>query len=57
MQGFTIISVWLFCLSAWLTHVVFCLSSGKYVLLLAGAIAVPIGIIHGVAIWLGAPWV
>lgn len=38
---------------AWLTHVIFCLITGKWGLLIAGAILAPIGMIHGVLIWLG----
>jgi hypothetical protein len=38
---------------AWLTHIVTCLSDGSWGYLIAGAIFFPIGIIHGVGIWLG----
>jgi hypothetical protein len=38
---------------AWLTHVVTCIQSGRFLLLIAGAIAFPIGVIHGWGIWLG----
>lgn len=40
-------------LSAWLTHVVTCLSDGSWGYLVAGAVFFPIGIIHGFGIWLG----
>lgn len=39
---------------SWLTHVVVCISSAKWVFLLAGAIFFPIGCIHGTGIWFGA---
>ena len=41
------------CLAAWLTHITTCLANEAYVLLLVGAIAFPIGIIHGIGLWLG----
>lgn len=40
-------------LLAWLTHIVYCLTIGKWGFLVAGAIFAPIGMIHGVMIWLG----
>jgi len=41
------------CIGPWLTHIVFCLSTGKWGFLIAGAIFFPIGIIHGIMIWFG----
>jgi len=41
-------------LGAWLTHVVTCIQNEAWAFLIAGAIAAPIGIVHGVGIWLGA---
>lgn len=38
---------------AWLTHIVTCFKDESYLLLIAGAIAFPIGIIHGVLVWIG----
>ena len=40
-------------LAAWLTHIVVCLSAAKWGFLIAGALFAPIGVIHGVGIWLG----
>lgn len=40
-------------LAAWFTHVVVCIKTASYIFLIAGAIAAPIGMIHGVGIWLG----
>ena len=40
-------------LSAWLTHVVTCLTIGAWGFLVAGAIFFPVGIIHGIGIWIG----
>jgi hypothetical protein len=39
--------------AAWITHVIVCLSVGKWGFLLAGAIFFPIGIIHGFGLWFG----
>lgn len=36
---------------AWFTHIFFCFSTASWLLLLAGAIFFPIGIIHGVYLW------
>ena len=44
------------CAVAWVTHVVFSIMAGSYILLAIGAIVFPIGIIHGVMIWFGLPW-
>ena len=43
-------------ITAWFTHVVACLMASKYVLLLAGAVIFPVGIIHGVGLWFGVNW-
>lgn len=40
-------------LLAWLTHIITCLGAAKWGFLIAGALFVPIGIIHGIGIWLG----
>jgi hypothetical protein len=40
-------------LCAWLTHVVTCIKTASYALLIAGAIMPPIGVVHGWGIWLG----
>jgi len=38
---------------AWLTHVVTCISSAKWILLLIGTIVFPVGCIHGTCVWFG----
>lgn len=43
-------------IGAWLTHIIHCLIYAKYMLLIAGALIAPVGIIHGVGIWFGASW-
>jgi hypothetical protein len=40
-------------LLAWMTHVIVCLTDGRWGFLIAGALFFPIAIIHGVGIWLG----
>ena len=46
-------TVFLTLFGAWFTHVVTCLTVGAWGFLLAGAIMFPIGIIHGIGIWIG----
>lgn len=43
--------IWL--VAAWLTHICFCLSTGKWGFLIAGAIMFPIGVVHGTGLWFG----
>lgn len=52
-KSFLAIAVMFAVFSAWLTHVIVCLLAHWWGLLVAGAIFFPIGIIHGVMIWLG----
>jgi len=39
--------------AAWLTSVVFCASNGARPLLIADATFFPVGIVHGIGLWLG----
>ena len=41
-------------IAAWATHVIVCLQTANWGFLIAGAILAPIGVIHGIGIWLGA---
>ena len=41
-------------ISAWLTHIVTCLSDDRWGFLIAGALMFPVAIIHGIGIWFGA---
>ncbi len=41
---------------AWLTHVIHCLITAKYVLLIAGGFFFPIGMLNGFGIWFGMGW-
>lgn len=38
---------------AWLTHVVVCFKDGSWGFLIAGAIAAPVAVVHGIGIWFG----
>lgn len=38
---------------AWFTHIITCLSTGAWGFLIAGALLLPVGLIHGVGIWFG----
>ena len=38
---------------AWLTHVIVCLKTASWGFLIAGAIFIPVGVIHGFCIWMG----
>jgi hypothetical protein len=49
----TYIFICLTILAAWTTHVVTCLSSESWGFLIAGALFFPVGIIHGLGIWIG----
>jgi hypothetical protein len=41
-------------IAAWVTHVVICIKTASWVLLVIGAVVFPVGIIHGVGYWFGA---
>lgn len=43
----------LFSYAAWLTSIVFCAANGLRPLLIATAVFFPVGIVHGVGVWLG----
>lgn len=45
--------VLLTCLAAWITHIVVCLKTASWGFLIAGALVMPVGIIHGIGIWFG----
>ena len=57
MEGFAIlvvIGLWLAAIAAWATHVIVCIKTAAWLFLIAGAIAAPVGIVHGAGIWFGA---
>ena len=46
-----VIGIIVFC--AWVTHIVYCFTTHAWLLLLAGAVLFPIGIVHGFGLWFG----
>ena len=42
-----------FCYAAWLTSIVFCAANGARPLLIVAAAFFPVGIVHGIGVWLG----
>lgn len=53
MGDFIGIIIWIAAIAAWFTHVINTIMAQEWLLLLAGAIAFPVGIIHGIGIWMG----
>lgn len=39
--------------AAWITHVIVCIKASAWVLLLFGCFVAPVGVVHGVGVWLG----
>jgi hypothetical protein len=37
--------------AAWITHVLTCIHTEQWLFLIAGAIAAPVGMIHGIGLW------
>jgi hypothetical protein len=50
---FATIALLLATVAAWITHIVVCIKASAWFLLLFGILAPPIGIVHGVGVWLG----
>jgi hypothetical protein len=53
MDSFFGIAIFGAAMGAWVTHVVYCISHYMWGLLIAGGLIFPVGIIHGIMIWLG----
>ena len=51
--GTVVIAGVLIPLGAMLTHIINCINTEAWLLLIAGAIAAPIGVINGIGIWFG----
>jgi len=49
-----IVVIWVWAIAALVTHVIICIKTASWLFLIAGAIAPPIGIIHGTGVWFGA---
>lgn len=45
------VAIGAFCLSGWVTHIVVCFQENRWGFLIAGALFIPIGIIHGAGRW------
>lgn len=41
-------------ITSWLTHVIVCIKTGAWGLLIAGGLIFPVGMIHGIGLWFGA---
>jgi len=54
MKSFSIFVFIGLLIAGWATHIIVCIEAEKWLLLIAGAIAAPVGIIHGWGIWLNA---
>ena len=51
-----LIALILTAVAGWFTHIISCLITGKYMLLIAGALVPPVGVIHGIGLWFGITW-
>lgn len=56
------ISIWLILVSAWITHIVWCIGAAKWTgaaiaLLIVGVLIPPVGCAHGVGLWFGFTWI
>lgn len=51
-----VLALYLGAIAAWVTHVVVTIQAGAWALLAIGALLAPVGVIHGLMIWLGIPW-
>lgn len=47
------VSLLLVSAAAWITHVIVCIKASAWILLLFGCVFAPVGVIHGIGIWLG----
>lgn len=54
LAGLSFAALALISLAAWITHVFVCIKASAWILLLFGCIVAPVGVIHGVGVWLGA---
>lgn len=39
--------------ATWLTHVIVCIETSRWGLLIAGALFFPVGMVHGLGVWFG----
>ncbi len=55
-KDWAVFGIFMILVASWLTHIFYCLIAAKYLLLLVGTMFFPVGIIHGLGIWLGLGW-
>ena len=48
----TLLAILLLSIATFLTHIIYCIQTQQWGILIAGAIAPPIGIIHGIMVWM-----
>lgn len=48
-----IVGLWIAAIAAWITHVIVCIKASAWILLLFGCIIAPVGVAHGIGVWLG----
>ena len=46
-----IVSIIITTIAAWLTHIITCFQEEAWGFLIAGAVAFPVGILHGIWLW------
>lgn len=51
--GLVWIAFWIACIAAWITHIITCIQTEQYLLLIAGGLIAPIGVVHGWGLWFG----
>ena len=49
--------VWIACVAAWITHIVWCIQNREFLFMIAAGLIAPLGMIHGFCLWLGFTWV
>lgn len=47
MLQFQMVAFVIFLFASWITHIVVCIESGAWGFLIAGALFIPVGVIHG----------
>lgn len=48
------LTVGLWVIASWLTHVIVCIKAANWLFLIAGAIFFPVAVVHGTGLWFGA---
>lgn len=51
--GLFMIAFWGACIAAWITHVIACIKTAAWILLLFGCFVAPVGVVHGFGLWFG----